>query len=100
VSNDDGTRTASKTTSGGNRNPTNDGDSRRRRITRARYDPHPIHQRNSATTNHSGTLLPVDRMEIDGEDTQVILGSDRDNGLYIFTFSCENPDGVWYGDVP
>ena len=42
----------------------------------------------------------VDRMEIDGEDTQVILGSDRNNGLYIFTFSCENPDGVWYCDAP
>jgi len=42
----------------------------------------------------------VDRMEIDGEDTQVVLASDRNNGLYIFTFSCENPDGVWYCDVP
>jgi len=42
----------------------------------------------------------VDRMEIDGEDTQVILGSDRNNGLYIFTFSCENPDGTLYCDVP
>jgi hypothetical protein len=30
----------------------------------------------------------VDQMEIDGEDTQVILASDRNNGLYIFTFSC------------
>ena len=39
-------------------------------------------------------------MQIDGEDTQVILGSDRNNGLYIFTFSCENPDGVFYCDVP
>jgi hypothetical protein len=42
----------------------------------------------------------VDRMEINDEDTQVILGSDRNNGLYIFTFSCENPDGVFYCDVP
>ncbi len=42
----------------------------------------------------------VDRMEIDGEDTQVILASDRNNGLYIFTFSCENPDGIWYCDAP
>lgn len=42
----------------------------------------------------------VDRMEIDGEDTQVILGSDRNNGLHIFTFSCENPDGVFYCDAP
>ena len=31
----------------------------------------------------------VDRMEIDGEDTQVILASDRNTGLWIFTFSCE-----------
>lgn len=42
----------------------------------------------------------VDRMEIDGVDTQVILASDRNNGLYIFTFSCENPDGAWYCDTP
>ena len=38
----------------------------------------------------------IDRMEIEGEDTQVILASDRNNGLYIFTFSCGNPDGVLY----
>ena len=42
----------------------------------------------------------VDRMEIGGEDTQVILASDRNNGLYIFTFSCENPDGPQYCDTP
>ncbi|NND74211.1 MAG: hypothetical protein HKN44_04315 [Ilumatobacter sp.] len=42
----------------------------------------------------------VDRMEIEGEDTQVILASDRNNGLYIFTFSCENPDGPQYCDTP
>jgi len=30
----------------------------------------------------------VDQLEIDGEPTQVILASDRNNGLYIFTFSC------------
>ena len=42
----------------------------------------------------------VDTMEIDGEDTQVIVASDRNNGLYIFTFSCENPDGIWYCDTP
>ena len=30
----------------------------------------------------------VDQMEIEGEPTQVILASDRNNGLYIFTFSC------------
>jgi len=44
--------------------------------------------------------IHLDTMEIDGEDTQVILASDRNNGLYIFTFSCENPDGVWYCDAP
>lgn len=39
----------------------------------------------------------VDSMEIDGETTQVILASDRNNGLYIFTFSCvDSPDGVLY----
>jgi hypothetical protein len=38
----------------------------------------------------------VDRMEIDGEDTQVILASDRNLGLYIFTFDCVTPDGVFY----
>ncbi|MEH6451499.1 MAG: PA domain-containing protein [Psychromonas sp.] len=42
----------------------------------------------------------VDRMMINDEDTQVILGSDRNNGLYIFTFSCDNPEGVQYCDVP
>ncbi|NNF55710.1 MAG: hypothetical protein HKN03_14890 [Acidimicrobiales bacterium] len=42
----------------------------------------------------------VDQMEIDGEDTQVILASDRNNGLYIFTFSCENPDGPYYCETP
>ena len=30
----------------------------------------------------------VDQMEIEGEPAQVILASDRNNGLYIFTFSC------------
>ena len=34
------------------------------------------------------------------DGTQIILGSDRNNGLYIFTFSCENPDGALYCDVP
>ena len=42
----------------------------------------------------------VDRMDVDGEDTQVILASDRNNGLYIFTFSCENPDGSLYCAAP
>jgi len=47
----------------------------------------------------------VDQMEIDGEDTQVILASDRNNGLYIFTFSClarvdvgDDPTDVLYCD--
>jgi len=40
----------------------------------------------------------IDEMEIDGESTQVIMASDRNNGLYIFTFSCGNPDGVFYCD--
>ena len=31
----------------------------------------------------------VDTLEIDGVPTQVILGSDMNNGLYIFTYSCE-----------
>ncbi len=30
----------------------------------------------------------VDQMVVDNEDTQVILATDRNNGLYIFTFSC------------
>jgi len=49
----------------------------------------------------------VDQMEIDGEPAQVILASDRNNGLYIFTFSCltkvevgddEDPVDVLYCD--
>jgi hypothetical protein len=49
----------------------------------------------------------VDQMMIDGELTQVILASDRNNGLYIFTFSCltrvdvpgeEDPLDVLYCD--
>ncbi len=40
----------------------------------------------------------VDQMEIDGEDTQVIQASDRNTGLFIFTFNCENPDGSLYCD--
>ena len=47
----------------------------------------------------------VDEMEIDGEATQVILASDRNNGLYIFTFSCltrvdvgEDPMDILYCD--
>jgi hypothetical protein len=42
----------------------------------------------------------IDEMKIGGKNTQVILASDRNNGLYIFTFSCENPDGVWYCNNP
>ena len=37
-------------------------------------------------------------MEIDGEPTQVILASDRNNGLYIFTFSCETRIDVGNGE--
>ncbi len=40
----------------------------------------------------------VDQMEIDGEPTQVILASDRNNGLYVFTFSCLTRGDV--GDDP
>ena len=47
----------------------------------------------------------VDQMEIDGEPTQVILASDRNNGLYIFTFSCltrveigDDPTDILYCD--
>ena len=43
--------------------------------------------------------IHVDRMEIAGEDTQVILASDRNNGLYIFTFDCETTDGTFYCEV-
>lgn len=32
------------------------------------------------------------------DGTQIILASDRNNGLYIFSFSCENPDGALYCD--
>jgi hypothetical protein len=49
----------------------------------------------------------VDEMEVEGEATQVILASERNNGLYIFTFSCltrvevgddEDPVDVLYCD--
>ncbi|MEN8239950.1 MAG: PA domain-containing protein, partial [Actinomycetota bacterium] len=47
----------------------------------------------------------VDQMEIDGEETQLILASDRNNGLYIFTFSClarvdvgDDPTDILYCD--
>ncbi len=43
----------------------------------------------------------VDEMTVGGMDgTQVILATDRNLGLYIFTFSCENPDGPQYCDTP
>jgi hypothetical protein len=42
----------------------------------------------------------VDEAYISGAETQIILGSDRNLGLYIFTFTCENPDGVLYCDNP
>jgi hypothetical protein len=31
----------------------------------------------------------IDQIEVDGQPTQVILASDRNTGLWIFTFSCE-----------
>ena len=47
----------------------------------------------------------VDQMELEGEQTQVILASDRNNGLYIFTFSCltrvdvgDDPEDILYCD--
>ena len=42
----------------------------------------------------------VDSADVDGETTQIILASDRNLGLYVFTFSCENPDGALYCDNP
>lgn len=42
--------------------------------------------------------IHVDELMSDG--SQIILASDRNNGLYIFTFSCENPDGALYCDNP
>jgi hypothetical protein len=41
----------------------------------------------------------VDEMEIGGVPTQVILASDRNNGLYIFTFSCETRIDVGEGET-
>jgi hypothetical protein len=40
----------------------------------------------------------VDEAEIDGETTQIILASDRNLGLYIFTFSCETRIDVGNGE--
>jgi len=47
----------------------------------------------------------VDQIDIDGENTQIILASDRNNGLYVFTFSCltrvnvgEDPTDILYCD--
>ena len=37
----------------------------------------------------------IDTIEVDGEEQQIILGSDRNTGLWIFTFGCEDQ-----GDVP
>jgi hypothetical protein len=42
----------------------------------------------------------IDEMEIAGEPTQVILASDRNNGLYIFTYECKNLDGTPCPTVP
>ncbi len=47
----------------------------------------------------------VDQLVIDSEETQVILASDRNNGLYIFTFTCltrgevgDDPGDILYCD--
>jgi hypothetical protein len=43
----------------------------------------------------------VDTLEIDGVEQQVILGSDRNTGLWIFTFGCEQEgtvEGPFYCD--
>ena len=34
--------------------------------------------------------IHVDTINIDGEDQQVILASDRNTGLWVFTFGCES----------
>ena len=44
----------------------------------------------------------TDMIEIDGEETQIILGSDRNTGLFIFTFRCEtriNGASAFYCEV-
>lgn len=44
----------------------------------------------------------VDTVEIDGEEQQVVLASDRNTGLWVFTFGCENQDdleGPFYCEV-
>ena len=38
----------------------------------------------------------VDYMEIDGENTQVVVASDRNLGLYIFEFTCDDAPGPFY----
>lgn len=40
----------------------------------------------------------VTQTEIDG--TRYVLGSDRNSGLWIFEFNCEDPDGPLYCDTP
>lgn len=41
----------------------------------------------------------VDTVNIDGEDQQIILGSDRNTGLWIFTFGCDSEvPGPFYCD--
>ena len=49
--------------------------------------------------------IHIDETVIDGEPAQIILASDRNTGLWIFTFSCEtrseipgNPGSVFYCD--
>ena len=38
----------------------------------------------------------VDTVQIDGEEQQIILASDRNTGLWIFTFGCEDAEGPFY----
>ncbi len=36
----------------------------------------------------------VDNAVIDGDETQIVIASDRNLGLYIFTWECVDPDGA------
>ena len=41
----------------------------------------------------------VDTIEIDGEEQQIVLGSDRNTGLWLFSFGCESDvEGPFYCD--
>ncbi|NNE11912.1 MAG: hypothetical protein HKN41_06645, partial [Ilumatobacter sp.] len=50
-----------------------------------------------AGSNFWGVHIDEADVDGDGEDEQIILASDRNLGLYVFTFSCSsevpNPDG-------